>query len=107
MSNSDRLEEIKKMMKTDPNDSFLTYALALEYEKIGDIDKAISIIEELIKTDPNYLGAYYKLGQLFETKDDLSAAETVYRKGIELAEAKNDNKTKGELEEALWLIEEE
>lgn|SRR5690554_3840100 len=107
MSQSDRIEEIKKMMKTDPNDSFLTYALALEYEKIGDVSKAISIIEELIKNDPDYLGAYYKLGQLFEAKDDLTAAEKIYRKGIDLATAKNDYKTKGELEEALWLIEEE
>lgn len=107
MSNSDRLEEIKKMMKTDPNDSFLTYALALEYEKIGDINKAISIIEQLTVEDPDYLGAYYKLGQLFEAQDKIEAAEKIYRKGIELANAKNDNKTKGELEEALWLIEEE
>ena|SRR5690554_775021 len=107
MNKLDRLEEIKKMIKTDPNDSFLTYALALEYEKIGKINKAIDIIEALIKTDPDYLGAYYKLGQLYEIKNNLKAAEKIYRKGIELAEEKNDNKTKGELEEALWLIEEE
>lgn len=107
MSNSDRLEEIKKMMKTDPNDSFLTYALALEYEKIGDTQKAISIIEQLTVEDPDYLGAYYKLGQLYESQDKIEAAEKIYRKGIELADAKNDSKTKGELEEALWLIEEE
>lgn len=107
MSNPDRLEEIKKMMKTDPNDSFLTYALALEYEKIGDINKAISIIEQITIEDPDYLGSYYKLGQLYESQEKIDAAEKIYRKGIELAEAKNDNKAKGELEEALWLIEDE
>jgi len=102
-----RVEEILKMMKTDPKDSFLRYALALEYEKSGDLKLVIDCIESLLKDDPNYLGAYYKLGQLYEVKDDLDTAEEIYKKGIVLAEAKKDNKTKGELEEALWLIEDE
>jgi Tfp pilus assembly protein PilF len=102
-----RVDEIKKMLKTDPKDSFLTYALALEYEKANDSNKAISIIEQLIKDDPNYLGAYYKLGQLYESKDKLESARKIYTTGITLADEKNDFKSKGELEEALWLIEEE
>ena len=95
------------MLKTDANDSFLTYALALEYEKEGDQKEAIRIIEELIQKDPNYLGAYYKLGQLFEANNKMSKAISIYNTGIKLASEKNDFKTKGELEEALWLIDEE
>lgn len=95
------------MLKTDKNDSFLTYALALEYEKDNSPEKAIEIIEELLKVDPNYLGAYYKLGHLYEGKGNFAKAIEIYRTGITLANEKNDNKTKGELEEALWLIEEE
>jgi tetratricopeptide (TPR) repeat protein len=102
-----RVDEIKKMLKTDPKDSFLSYALALEYEKAEEPGKAISIIEQLIKDDPNYLGAYYKLGQLYEGKDKLDSAQKIYNTGIKLADEKNDFKSKGELEEALWLIEEE
>lgn len=102
-----RIEEIKKMLKTDKQDSFLMYALALEYEKIGDEKEAISLIEGLIKTDPNYLGAYYKLGALYENKDKFAKAIEIYKTGIKLATEKIDNKTKGELEEALWLIDEE
>ena len=44
-----RIDEIKKMLKTDKQDSFLTYALALEHEKIGQEKEAISIIEGLKK----------------------------------------------------------
>lgn len=95
------------MLKTDPKDSFLTYALALEYEKEGNIAKAISTIEELMSDDPDYLGAYYKLGQLYEGKDNLEKARKIYKVGIKLADQQKDNKAKGELEEALWLIEEE
>lgn len=99
-----RIAEIKKMLKTDSKDSFLTYALALEHEKIGENKKAIEIIEELLKFDPNYLGAYYKLGHLYEEKGKFKKAIEIYRTGIKLSTEKNDNKTKGELEEALWLI---
>lgn len=102
-----RVDEIKKMLKTDPKDSFLTYALALEYEKAEKPKEAIKIIEGLIQHDPNYLGAYYKLGQLYEAQDKLAKAQKIYSTGIKLATEKQDNKAKGELEEALWLIEEE
>ncbi|MEQ8908889.1 MAG: tetratricopeptide repeat protein [Vicingaceae bacterium] len=102
-----RVDEIKKMLKTDPKDSFLTYALALEYEKAKAPKEAIKIIESLIQDDPDYLGAYYKLGQLYEGQDKLAKARKIYATGIGLADEKQDNKAKGELEEALWLIEEE
>ncbi len=104
---ANRIDEIKKMLKTDPSDSFLTYALALEHEKTGEIKKAIELIEGLTQNDPNYLGAYYKLGQLYESLDKLNKARSIYSFGIKLADEKKDNKAKGELEEALWLIEEE
>lgn len=102
-----RINEIKKMLKTDKDDSFLSYALALEYEKEGDQNTAIQLIEELIKKDPNYLGAYYKLGHLYENKNKMGEAIKIYNTGIKLANEKNDNKTKGELEEALWLIDDD
>jgi len=95
------------MLKTDPKDSFLTYALALEYEKEGKVEKAIATIEELMSDDPDYLGAYYKLGQLHEGKNKLKKARHIYQVGIKLADQQKDNKAKGELEEALWLIEED
>lgn len=95
------------MLKTDPKDSFLSYALALEYEKEGKVKDAIRIIEELMTEDPDYIGAYYKLGQLYEGQENLEKARRIYQTGIKLADQQKDNKAKGELEEALWLIEEE
>ncbi len=104
---ANRVDEIKKMLKTDPNDSFLTYALALEYEKAENPKEAIRILEELNSQTPDYIGSYYKLGQLYESHDKFDKAIVVYTNGIKLADEKNDSKAKGELEEALWLIEEE
>jgi tetratricopeptide (TPR) repeat protein len=103
----DRIEQISEMLAKDPTDDFLHYALALEYEKNGEKDKAISLINDLLDRSPDYLGGYYKLGQLFEEKNQFKAAIEIYKKGILLAEEKKDNKAKGELNEALWLIDDE
>lgn len=103
----DRIDQISEMLAKDPTDDFLHYALALEYEKQGDKEKAITMITDLLTKSPDYLGGYYKLGQLFEEKGEFKKAIAIYQKGILLADEKKDTKAKGELNEALWLIEEE
>ena len=100
-----RLQHIQEMLKTEPDDSFLNYALALEYAKVNDIDKAIELIEQLLVRDENYLGAYYQLGKYYEQKELLQKAVVTYNKGLVVAQQKNDRKTVGELNEALMMLE--
>lgn len=102
---SERIEQIKELLSESPEDSFLQYALSLEYDKSGDLKKAISVLENLLKQNEEYLGAYYKLGELYEKIENEDQAVDTYKKGIKLAEKQNDLKTKNELEEALFLVE--
>lgn len=92
------------MLETNPNDSFLKYAAALEYEKDGDLKSAILTIQKLLERDANYLGAYYKLGKLFEEVGKQKDAISVYKKGLEVCRTKSDLKAEGELSEALMLL---
>ena len=101
-----RIDELLLLLKSEPGDQFLNYALALEYDKSGEKEKAISIIETLLQTDENYLGAYYKLGQLYEQIAQPAKAQAVYNKGIIIARKQGKTKTLGELNTALMLIEE-
>ena len=100
-----RLNQILEMLKSDPNDSFLNYALALEYGNSGDILKAIDTIENLLKIKKDYLGAYYQLGKYYEEIDDFSKALSTYKAGIEIAKAQGNKKAENELNEALFMIE--
>lgn len=104
MSNQ-RLDYILQMLKTEPNDSFLRYALSLEYAKSNETEKAIETIEALLKDDSDYLGAYYQLGKLHEQIGNVTLAIGTYKKGIIVAQKQNNRKTLGELNEALFLIE--
>jgi predicted Zn-dependent protease len=105
MEAKDRLDLIQDMLKKEPDDSFLNYALAMEYNVKGETEKAIQQLEKLINKDPDYLGTYYQLGKLYENKNETQKAIITYAAGAELAKLQNNNKAIGELNEALWMLE--
>ena len=93
------------MLKSEPADSFLNYALALEYAKINDVRKAIELLEALLARDENYLGAYYQLGKYYEQLDQKNKAVETYQNGASIAQKQKNKKAVGELNEALWMLE--
>lgn len=101
-----RIEQIREMLRDEPEDAFLIYALALEYEKAGQEQEAISSLVTLQQKQPAYLPVYYKLGKLNEGLGQVQKAITYYKEGIEVARQQNDQKTLGELNEALMFLDE-
>jgi tetratricopeptide (TPR) repeat protein len=102
---TDRLKMIETMLETNPRDSFLHYAAALEYQKSGDAAQAIKILRQLIRQNPDYLASYYQLGKMLEEKSQADEAVEVYKAGTTIARKQNDSKTLGELSEALMLLD--
>jgi tetratricopeptide (TPR) repeat protein len=102
---STRLEQLLEMLKAEPQDAFLRYAVALEYEVAGNLSEAIARIEALINDQPDYLGAYYKLGQLHEQQREIEKALDVYHRGAAIAKQQNNTKTLGEINTAILLLE--
>lgn len=100
-----RLNQIMEMLKAEPEDEFLNYALAIEFEKSGEINQAIKQLQGMIEKNENYLAAYYKLGKLFEEVSKNEDAKVIYAKGQEIAKQQNNKKAFGELAEALWMLE--
>lgn len=101
----DRLKMIETMLETNPKDSFLHYAAALEHKSNGDIVSAVKILKSIIKNDPDYLASYYQLGKLLEDRSKFEEAIDVYKAGRSVAKKQNDMKTLGELSEALMLLD--
>ena len=99
------MEQLLAMLKDEPYDSFLNYALALEYAKAGDLHQAINLIEAVLKRDENYLGAYYQLGKQYEMIGNMEQAVSVYTRGIVIARKQNNRKAVNELNEALQQLE--
>jgi tetratricopeptide (TPR) repeat protein len=102
---SERLKMIEHMLETNPRDSFLHYAAALEHHKQGDLARAISILRQIVRENPDYLASYYQLGKFLEEKGKSTEAIEVYQSGKGIARRQNDMKTLGELSEALMLLD--
>ncbi len=95
-----RIEKLNEFLKINPTDSFLQHALALEYIKLGDDEKARYLFEELLDREPGYIGSYYHLAKLLERNDKTEEAIKVYEKGMEEAKRAGDNHALGELKGA-------
>ena len=98
---SSRIENLRNMLQTDPNDTFARYALGLEYISINEYENAKDIFEELKTLDPNYIATYYQLGKTYEQLGDENQARKIYEKGIFVSASQSDFHTKEELEQAL------
>lgn len=102
-----RIEQIFQFLKEDPNDSFMNYALALEYIKESDLDLAVSQLYKTIELDPNYVAAYYQLGKVYESTGQMIKASEAYLKGMDLTKNDTNRKTYFEFKEAYNLLVEE
>jgi Tfp pilus assembly protein PilF len=95
-----RLEKLFNMLKDEPGDSFLKYAIATEYVKLNDDQKALHYYFDILTNDENYVGAYYHLAKLYERIFQKDSAEQTYKKGMMIARKLNDNHAYAELQSA-------
>jgi tetratricopeptide (TPR) repeat protein len=95
-----RIDQLKEFLKEDPNDSFLIYALSLEYVKENQVNFAIETLLDLNNRNPNYLAVYYQLGKLYQSMGEIEKATVFFDKGMILAKKEGNIKTFSELKEA-------
>jgi len=100
-----KIQQLHEFLKENPKDTFLRYALALEYVKVNELAMAKIAFEELILQDPDYLPTYYQYGNLLAEIGQLEPAEVIYKKGMEIATSQNKLKTRQELERAIFLLD--
>jgi FimV-like protein len=96
----DRIEKLKEFLQTDPHDSFVKHALALEYIKTGDETTARRLLEEVLEKDPAAIGSYYHLGKLLERTNEPALALQWYEKGMAAARAAGEKRAYNELQAA-------
>ncbi|MFT6731769.1 MAG: tetratricopeptide (TPR) repeat protein [Glaciecola sp.] len=99
-----RIEQLQEFLKEDSNDSFLKYALALEYVRVEENETARDCFLKLIENDKNYVASYYQLGKLYESLNDLEKAIEIYKKGIKIEKNNKNKKTLLELQEAYNML---
>lgn len=101
----DRLTTLLEFHAEDPSDAFTRFAIAQEYAKRGEADEALAFYEGLARDLPNYVGTYYHLGKLYEQLNRKEDARSIYRRGMEVAQAQSDFHARAELNDALLALE--
>ena len=104
LSNNSTIKKLAASVKANPDDSFSKFALALEFLKRDEVNKARLFFEDIYQKDPGYVGVYYHLGKLYERIGHLGKAEKMYEEGIQIANQQNEKRTLNELEEARTML---
>ena len=94
--NGKRVETLQKFLEKEPNDSFLKYALALEYSSHAPAE-AFDLFADLISTDPEYTGTYYQFANLLSEHGHFTKAKEVFEQGIAVLSEKGETKALNEL----------
>ena len=97
----DKIEKLRTFLISTPDDSFLKHALALEYIKTGDDNRARTLFMEILTHDPSYIGTYYHLGRLMERAGESENAKSWFARGMAAAIRVDDKHSYNELKAAL------
>ncbi len=91
-----RLEQLHLMQQQNPTDTFLLYALAMEYRD-SDPEKAVQLLETLHEQSPDYQPTYYALAELYTSLERLPEAQRLYKEGLLRLKADQNHKFYQEL----------
>ena len=78
-----RIEELEKMLDENPDDPFLIYALAREYEAKEGTLQALLMYEHLVTNYPTYIATYYHYAKLLHKAGNRNEGIRLLEKGIE------------------------
>lgn len=96
-----RLQKLAEMLEKQPHDTFLLYAMGMEYLGMSDVNVAEKYFKQVLEVDSNHIATHYQLGILFTQLNREDEAQLVLEKGFELARQKGDLKTQNEFRSAL------
>jgi tetratricopeptide (TPR) repeat protein len=100
-----KIEQLCEFLKENPDDAFINYALALEYLKINNKEKSIELFQLLTIKHCDYLPTYLHYGNLLAEIGNTEQAALTYEKGIDVACSQKNTKAKGELQQALFILD--
>ena len=71
------------MLDANPDDPFLIYALAREYEQANSTMQALLMYEHLITDHPGYIATYYHYSKLLYSAGNRHEAIRLLQRGID------------------------
>jgi tetratricopeptide (TPR) repeat protein len=83
----DRIEVFEQMLEADPENTMVMFGLAKEYEKKGDHQKVIDLLEGYLAKADDEGNAYGVLGSAYLRSGNREKAIEAYRRGVDVSMA--------------------
>jgi len=80
-----RIEVFKQMIESDPSNTMVLFGLAKEYEKLGQAEEVVKLLEEYIANSDDEGNAYGSLAKAYDALGNREKAREIYAKGIEVS----------------------
>lgn len=85
-----RREQLETMLADSPNDTFLRYALAMEWESEQEHEKSLELHRGLMSGSPPYVPSFFMSGQQLAELDRVDEAKQILIQGIDQANQQGD-----------------
>ena len=82
-----RIEVFKQMLAQEPENTLVMFGLAKEYEKLGQHNEVISLLETYLAKADDEGNAYGVLAKAYDQTGNREKAIETYRKGIAVSMA--------------------
>lgn len=99
-----RVDQLRKMLSSDPNDTFLNFALAMEHVKAGRSEEAVSQFDRVIELDRKYVPAYFQKASVLVSANRHAEARQVFNEALAVAHETGDQHAAAEIRDALGLL---
>jgi tetratricopeptide (TPR) repeat protein len=101
MTDTARIDSLRKMLDSRPDDTRLRFGLALEYEKAGRWDDVVEQLRHYLDATDDEGNAWGRLGAALHRLGRDDDARDAYRRGIEAANRHNHPTMAAEFEDVL------
>jgi predicted Zn-dependent protease len=82
-----RIEVFEQMLEADPSNTMVMFGLAKEYEKLGDHQQVIRVLEDYLAKADDEGNAYGTLANAYAVSGNRKKAVETYKKGIDVSMA--------------------
>lgn len=96
-----RLEQLRAMLKAEPDDVFLNFGVAMELVKEANFDDALAAFDRVIGLDADFPPGHFQKARALAQIDRIDDARRALNEGIEAARRAGDAHAEGEMSEML------
>ena len=97
----DRMAMLNEILAENPTDAFARYGLAMEYSKIGSVERALDEFRTLLSAHPDYTPGYFMAAQTLAAAGRADEARKMLADGIASARRTGNAHAQSEMEAML------